>query len=632
MLIEAKNIRKDYGGNVVLAGVDFRMDEGEKVGLVGRNGSGKSTLLRILCGQDDDYTGSCILAANRRIALVPQDFPDFAGTAVEFVAAEARDLRARLRGLEEQMADPISADRALAEYGRLREVYDRMDGDGAEDRAERFLESAGLAGAARKPTGVLSGGERNVLALARALNLKPDLLILDEPGNHLDIWGLAWLEAFLAGIPQGVLIVSHNRYLLDRAVTRTVELEGGKAASYAGGWSAYRMERLRKNAAQGMDWKADQKKLGRLEELVKRFELIARSRPDPAWGRRLRARRTQLERARRDAVAKPEADSRRMDLDFSAEVSKADIAIAVSGYRKILPDGRVLFDGAELLVRSGERVALVGPNGSGKTTLLTELVEKGSWDDPVLRIGPSFTVGWCPQHQEIFKPDRTVREEFLRLRPVTEDEVSALLRRFLFGREALDKKIGSLSGGERNRLQLARAIFLKADLLILDEPTNHLDIPAREVIEEALGDFKGTLIIVSHDRYLLDQVADRIVEIDGDGALVSWNGNFSEFWFRAYGTAGATLRKGGVSARDMEDRGRVLRQTKTRNRTARNGAENDRADLEQRIQRLETERSILEHRSADAFKAGDYKTARRLGNELAELTGRIEELYGRWTD
>lgn len=284
MLIEARNIRKDYGGTAVLSGVDFRIDEGEKVGLVGRNGAGKSTLLRILCGLDDDYAGTCVRAPNRRIALVPQYFPDFPGTAAEYVAADALDLRRRLRGLEEEMADPAAADRALEEYGRLRDAYDRMDGDGAEERTARFLEGAGLAGAAEKPAAVLSGGERNVLALARALNGMPDLLILDEPGNHLDLWGLAWLESFLSGIPQAVLIVSHNRYLLDRAVRRTVELEGGKAASYAGGWSAYRMERLRKNAAQGLDWKADRKKLERLEELVKRFEQIARSRPDPAWG------------------------------------------------------------------------------------------------------------------------------------------------------------------------------------------------------------------------------------------------------------------------------------------------------------------------------------------------------------
>ena len=647
MLLEALNIYKNYGGNPVLEGVDFSIAEGEKVGLIGKNGAGKSTLLHILCGKDDDFSGTCRRLPSRRIVLVPQYAEDFQGTAVEYIAAEALETRRRLEALEQAMADPALLDNALKEYGALRERYDLAEGDGAEERAERFLEMLGLPGMAERPVTVLSGGERNILALARALNAKPDLLILDEPGNHLDVWGLAWLESFLKGIPQAVLVVSHNRYLLDRVVQRTVELENGKALSYAGGWSAYRMEKLRKNASQGMEWKADQKKLSRLEELVKRFEQIARSRPDPAWGRRLRARKTQLKKAQEDAAEKPVEEGASLGIQFRKDTSKADIAVSVEGYAKVLPDGRTLFKDADLLVRSGERVALIGPNGSGKTTFLTDLVFLGSWDDPVLRIGPSFVLGWCAQHQEVFDHARSIKEEFLRLGSFTEDDIYTVLRRFLFTRADMDKLIGQLSGGERNRLQLARVVLLKADLLILDEPTNHLDIPAREAVEEALADFKGTVILVSHDRYFLDTVAERVVEIDSEGGFTSWEGNFSEFWYRAYGTQGARVSAAALSAKPsaaqtassstkrpakLEDRGRQIQRNKEAPGKSASKSGAAAGNLESRILTLEKERTQLEQRSAQALSAGNYKESRRLGNDLAELTSRIEKLYGEWED
>ena len=636
MLIETKDIRKDYGGNVVLDGAELRIVEGEKVGLVGRNGAGKSTLLNIICGLDDDYSGTCRKASDRRIVLVGQYFPDFKGSASEFVASEALALRQRLRGLEERMADPLALDGVLSEYAKLRERYDLIDGDGAEERAVRFLESVGLAGIADRPCSVLSGGEKNVLALANAMNGKPDLLVLDEPGNHLDVWGLAWLESFLAGIPQAVLIVSHNRYLLDRVATRIVELENGKTASYAGGWSAFRMEKLRKGAAQGLDWKADQRKLEKLEEMVRRFAEIARAHPDPAWGKRVRASRSRLERAKAEAIERPDGDGKALEVDFRADPSKADIAIDVDGYTKGFPGRPELFRDAKLLIRSGERVALVGPNGSGKTTFLTDLVAKGNWDNAELRIGPSFTLGWCGQQQEVFGPENTVRDEFLRLGAFSEDEIFGVLRRFLFARADLDKKISSLSGGERNRLQLARVVMLKADLLILDEPTNHLDIPAREAVEEALAEFKGTLLVVSHDRYFLDKVVGRVAELDGEGGFTTWDGNFSEFWYRAYGSAGARLSRPSAdegTGSGLETRGKNLernkRDEKNRKPDPRRKAN---AATEARLIMMEAERTDLESASARAVGSGDFKEGRRLGNALAELSRRIEKLYEEWKD
>ncbi len=677
MLMEAKNLRKDYGGTTVLDGASLWIGEGEKVGLVGRNGAGKSTLLRILLGADDDYAGKVSLEPGRNAASVPQYFPDFPGTALDYLLADIRELSASLRAREDALADtlaPAGMERALADYAAAREAYDRAGGDGAEERARRYLSSIGLEAAADTPTASLSGGERNVLALGRALASRSDLLVLDEPGNHLDAWGLAWLESFLAGIPQAVLIVSHNRYLLDRVATRIIELDGGKTVSYAGGWSDYRREKLRASAAQGLDWQADRKRLERLEAVVTRFREIASARPDPAWGKRLRAKVTALERSKAEAAEKPAGDGPRIRADFRAEASKADIAVSVSGYTRTVADPRsedgrrFLFRDAELLIRAGERVGLVGPNGSGKSTFLADLVSRGGWDDRSLRLGPSLKVGWCPQHQDIFDPNRTVRDEFLGLGAFTEDAALSVLRPFLFSRNDLDSRVGDLSGGERNRLQLARAVLIGADFLVLDEPTNHLDIPAREAIEEALTEFKGTLLVVSHDRWFLDRLVDRIVQVE-DCGFTSWDGNFSEFWFRSGATAGSgsAARQGAAAmqgtaalqgaarpgagampggaarspARPSSRRGgiqsRAADRAAARSTSAGRGgrpegsltADHD-ARTAARIERLEAERSELERRTAGAVASGDYILGRRLGNELDALARTIDRLYAEW--
>ena len=375
----------------------------------------------------------------------------------------------------------------------------------------------------------LSGGEKNVLSLAQALLSEPDLLLLDEPANHLDYLGVAWLEDFLVKFGGTVLIVSHNRYLLDRVVGGILELEGGRIQEYSGGYSDYRGEKLRRLISQQRDYVVNQKRLAQLEALVKRFEQIARSKADPAWGRRLRARRSQLEREKRQAVEKPVLSRGAVSASFTTEATRSDIAVQVRGYSRAFGD-RQLFDDADLHIASGERVALVGPNGAGKTTLLRDIVEKGDWNSRTIRIGPSIRLGYAAQEQEVLRPERTILEEVGAGAAISSNEAFGLLRRFLFGWEDLDKKVADLSGGERNRLQLARLMAVRPSLLVLDEPTNHLDIPTREAVEEALEDYAGTVLVVSHDRYFLDKVAGRVVELQ-DGKLVSFDGNFSEFWY-----------------------------------------------------------------------------------------------------
>ncbi len=617
-LLECRNLVKDFGGEPVLASVSLTLEPGSKTALIGRNGAGKTTLVRILMGEDEDFRGTVNRMPRLRIGYVPQHIEPPPGiSCLGWILEEVEARRALLGGLEARMADSSGADldRLLEEYGALREAYEEQDGDQAEDRALRLLTRAGLAGAGDREAARLSGGERNVLALAKSLMGNPDLLVLDEPGNHLDFWGLSWLEDFLRGLPKAVLVVSHNRWLIDRVADRVVELEAGRLTEYAGGYSAYRLEKLRRAASQGKDWQADRRRIERLEELVRRFEQIARARPDPAWGKRLRARRSQLAREKETATERPALDGRRIELAFRDAESRSDIALDVRGYSKSFGD-RALFTAASLDVLTGERVAVVGRNGSGKTTFLRDLVEHGTWDGGILRIGPSMRVGYCAQDRTVFRPGRTVMEEFEAL-DAGREETWKLLKRFLFRPEDLDRRIETLSGGELNRLQLARAVYLKATLLILDEPTNHLDIPGCEAVEDGLADYPGTILAVSHDRYFLEKVADRVVLLE-NGGFVPYEGTFSEFW-RDLGSVRASAERG------LEGRGQSL--------TAARRGQSSKGDpgpgsVEDRIQALEAEKAALEARAAELFRSRDFRGSGKVSADLEKLNRRIEKLYG----
>lgn len=620
-LLETRGLRKDFGGLPLFEDVAMAMESGHKYGIVGRNGCGKTTLIRILAGLDDDFSGRILKAPGLRLGYVPQKPPDFLDdeTGAQYICRDALSMRAELERLGEAMADPEHADRAMEAYAALRDDYDAIDGDQAEDMAVRLLGRIGLGGREHTPALSLSGGEKNVLALARAMMGRPDLLLLDEPGNHLDVAGLAWLEDYLAGLPCAVLMVSHDRRLLDRVVDSVFEIENRCVTRWSGNYSAYRLARLRESAGQGQRWQADRKKLERLEALVKKFEQIARARPDPAWGRRLRARRSQLARERENAEQRPDLGTQDARVSFQGEASKADLAVDVRSYAKAYGDTVILKDSG-FTILNGERVALVGPNGSGKTSFIRDLVERGSWDDDTLRVGPSMRLGYCAQDQGVFDPALSVEDAFLKWLP-TRADVFKHLSTFLFGWDDLDKACGSLSGGELNRLQLARASAQRANFLVLDEPTNHLDIPTREAVEDALDAFEGTVLVVSHDRYFLEKVAGRVVFIE-DKRFVEYEGSFSEWWR----DVGAVARPKLAQAAELDGRARAR---KAGTGGAGSWADKD-ADYDRRIGELERRRSDLERKAALAIEHGRFADAKRLAAELDDCARGLDELWKRW--
>jgi len=699
-LMECHDVAMDYAGEAVLRRASFAIAEGEKLGVVGPNGAGKSTLCRLLLGEEEPTGGRIVRARVLRTAYVAQE-RDRSGNHAEsahetgictpdrqsdlsldvadhdlrsYLMADVLALRSQLRGAEEALAsvEPDELQAALASYQRIRDEYDAVNGDDAEISADRLLSTFGLTYAADTPLTRISGGERNILDLGRALMQRPDLLVLDEPGNHLDFAGLAWLEEFLRSFRGAVLIVSHNRYLLDRVVDGVIEIEHGQTTRYAGGYSEYQAEKLQKAVAAGARHQAAQKKLARLEALVERFAQIAKAHPDPSWGRRLRARRTQLEKAKASAEPAPALERKAPEISFNARAGRARIALDIREHT-VRRGGVTLLRRASLFMEVGERVGLVGPNGSGKTSLLSDIVGDGCWDHPTLRVGPSQTVAYCAQHQEMFRPDATVLEEMERLRPMPRGEAARILERYLFRDRDLDTRIRDLSGGERNRLQLARASLLGADFLVLDEPTNHLDIPAREAVEDALCEFAGTILVVSHDRYLLDAVVDRVVELR-DLGLQTYPGGFTEFWAkrgrslrgkfgdRRGGAEGSSRRKphggaatgaprggesstrgapGGGARGDAGTRSGATGGTGTgsaRPATGKAGAygkppaprPESEDTLEDRILELEAQKEKLEAEMARAFERRDHRRGKSLGAELRKIRRRIEELYERF--
>lgn len=621
-MINIINLSKYYGTDTIFDNISLKINNNEKVGLVGPNGCGKTTLIKMITREEEPSKGNIIIEEKLSIGYVPQYIEfDKDITLLDVILKEFNELSRQLRELETRMSLAAEEDleQILTKYQKIRDKYDDIEGDTAPARAEKILDSLGLENRANQLVETLSGGEKNVLALAKALLLKPDLLILDEPGNHLDYKGLAWLEKFLSDYKESVLIVSHNRYLLDRICEKIIAVEGRKTNEFTGNYSYYRMNRLKSLVNQQSDYVSNQKKIKRIEALVKKFREIATVTADPAWGQRLRAMKSRYDQEQKNAVEKPQEFEKKIQMDFQSDRSKADIALQIINYSKAF-DSLKLFEKASANISCGEKVALIGANGCGKTTLIRDMISQGSWDNDIIRVGPSLTIGYCSQHQEIFNPESSIEDEIRNLGSLTRSDAYKIVAPFNFSWEDMEKKTGDLSGGEKNRLQMARLIYLKTNFLILDEPTNHLDILSSEAVEEALADFDGTLLVVSHDRYFLEKTVNRIIEVK-DKKLISYEGSFSSWW-------------SSVNPIKPKSDGRIATRGSDRRKEKTGHPVSDQMkeikDLEMRIGDLETEKSNLESQVNEAFTRIDHKKGRDLSVKLEKVNSQIEKLYAKW--
>ncbi len=514
--IRLQDVSKQFGGQVVLRDVTLDLYPGQIAALVGANGSGKTTLFRIVAGELAPDTGTRRVARGVELGYLPQepDLPPQATlrAAVGAAFADLLTLEQRLQALGRRIAaehDAPHAAELMAEYDKLAARFDAAGGYLFEQRLSEVLSGLGFSAAdGDLPVAALSGGQKGRAALARLLLRDAQFLLLDEPTNHLDIDAVRWLEKFLAGHRGGALIVSHDRYLLDRVAARVIELDGGRVRSYNGNYTTYTQMRALERLTQERQFAQDQAFLAKERDYIARYGAGQRA-------RQARGRQTRLARrlaAGELTTARPgEHHTVRLNFGDAARGPAGRELIRVAGLTKRF-GARTLFTNLSLAVCAGQRLGITGPNGTGKTTLLRIILGRVPADAGTVYVNPAVRIGYFAQEAEDLDPQRTVVEEICAVRSdFRERDARHYAARFLFTGDDPFKRVGQLSGGEQSRVRFMKLMLAAPELLILDEPTNHLDIPAREVLEEALDDFPGTIVTVSHDRYFLDRVVDRLL-------------------------------------------------------------------------------------------------------------------------
>ncbi|PYI56556.1 ribosomal protection-like ABC-F family protein [Paenibacillus flagellatus] len=644
LLCAADKISKTLGGTPVIRKMSLEVREGDRIGLVGPNGCGKSTLLKLLAGSERPDDGTVYWKKGSRTALLAQ-IPEFdaavtASDVLQEAFAELRRMRDRMEELESLMASPDAAvaGKALDEYGALQDAFAAKGGYEADANLSRVANGLGIARLLPLPFARLSGGERTKVCLGRILLLEPDLLLLDEPTNHLDLDAVEWLESYMQTYRGTVLIVSHDRYFLDRVVTQIIDLEGGEADVYPGHYSWFVEEKERRLLAEFAAYQEQRKKIGKMEEAIKRLRTWAAQADNPALFKRAAAMQKAIDRM--EKLDRPVLERRKMGLAFDVGERSGNDVVVMEGVRMSyrteedgaasVPSGsaRTLYDGVRLHVRHRDFAAIVGANGSGKSTLLRMIAEGLKPDEGTVKLGGSVKIGYLAQHDLFPDGRKTVLDAFRDAVAVEEGEARRLLAGFLFYGASVFRSVGSLSGGERMRLRLAQLMHRELNVLVLDEPTNHLDIDARETLEEALASFPGTVICVSHDRYLLNKLFPVTYWLEG-GKLTRYEGTYSEARRKREELAAgepAAPAAGGGGGRDS---GRERERARPRDQAEDARRERLEAKLEADIAAVERKLALLDDAMMAEEDAGKLAA---LHGEKAMLEAERELLYERLAD
>jgi ATP-binding cassette subfamily F protein 3 len=632
MLFRLSDINKSYSAHEILRGVSFQVNPNEKIGLVGRNGAGKTTVFRLITGEETADSGDVIKINGLKIGLLAQHVDFSENETVHTAALSAfqriHDIEAEMRQLEKQMETDASEE-ILEKYAELQIEFEHEDGFSYAAKAEAILLGLGFAkNTWTLETKNLSGGQKNRLGMARLLLANADVLLLDEPTNHLDVQAVEWLENFLQNYDKTYVIISHDRYFLDRTTNKIIEIENGKAVSYKGNYSKFLIEREERREIQRREFENQQ-------SYIKNTEAFVRKNLEGQKTKQAKSRRTLLQRLERvEAVAtdKPQGNFKLQKVERAGQ-NVLTVEDLVIGYGE-----KILAKGIEFTLTRGEALGVIGGNGTGKTTFLKTVLGNIREISGKIIWGAKTDIGYYSQNLEDLDPRNEIIQELRRVAPMAENgELRSFLGRFLFSGEDVFKSVKDLSGGEKGRLALAKLIYSNKNVLVLDEPTNHLDIPSREALEDALDAYQGTIITVSHDRFFLDKISTQIFSFEENDKVEIFDGNYSEFhdWKLRRGDTekgkkGETLdepqglQSGPLAIREEQKTKPEL------SKNQRQKIENRIAEIEGEISQMEEDLANLSYRMSLPEIASNHEKLQKTTDRFQKTESQIQILYAEW--
>ena len=641
-ILNINSVKKEYGIDEILKDFSLTVNEGERVALIGANGSGKTTVFKIITGEEHYSKGNIAVRNDIEIGYLDQ-LPDFEDeisiyTELKKVFKHVIEDIERLNKLEEKISHhgekadgsiENSADlkKTMEEYSQLQHKFNQGIGYEYESKIRQVAAGLGFPedDLYSKKLSQLSGGEKTRLGLIKLLLMEPDLLLLDEPTNHLDLKSVEWLEGYLNNYHGSLLIISHDRYFLDSVIDRIVEIKNGKNEDYAGNYSYYQEERERRYEQRLREYKNQQKKIKELEESIEQLYIWGRSRDSEKMFKRAKAMQKRLDKIER--IEKPQLYGRKMNLDLNTDIRGGNDVLLAEDLAKSFAD-LDLFSGVEIKLFRGDKAAVIGDNGSGKSTLLKIIMGEIPADTGSVKIGTNVYPAYYRQEFEGFKEDDDLITALRRETAVTTSEARNMLASFLFTGDDVFKKVGQLSGGEKSRLRLLQLMSGSYNFLVLDEPTNHLDLPSREVLEQALKEFEGTALIVSHDRYFLDKVVNYIYELEKQ-SLNKFYGDYSYFKRKK-----KDMEKDLAEQKKEEEKnqGKIDYEEQKKKRSLEMQRENRLDEIESEIEDIEIRLEQLELEMTAEENIDDFELLQKMKDEYEELNHRLEELYSEWED
>ena len=634
MILSCQGICKSFGEKVILQNASFHIEEREKAALIGNNGAGKTTLLRIIMNELPADEGQTVLMKDKKIGYLAQ-YQDIRGhrTIYEELLTTKQyiiDMETRMRSIEAEMnqAEGEALERLMNTYTRLTHEFELENGYAYKSELTGVLKGLGFTEEDfDKQVATLSGGQKTRVALGKLLISRPDILLLDEPTNHLDMESISWLETYLLNYPGAVFIVSHDRYFLDKVVTKVIEIEAGQVQMFSGNYSAYAVKKAQLRDAQYRAWLNQQRDIKHQEAVITKLKSFNREKSI----RRAESREKMLNKIQR--IDKPMEIQNQMRLTLEPRIVSGNDVLTVENLSKSFP-GQELFHDISFQIKRGERVALIGNNGTGKTTMLKILNDLLPADEGSFSLGAKVQIGYYDQEHHVLHQEKTIFQEIADTYPtLTETEIRNMLAAFLFTGDDVFKEISSLSGGERGRVSLAKLMLSEANFLILDETTNHLDIASKEILEEALNSYTGTVFYVSHDRYFINQTATRILELT-NLAVVNYIGDYDYYLDKKEELtekyAPVKEQTTETAQAEVPSEGKLTWQQQKEEQARKRKQENELKKTEQRIEELETRDKEIDETLVLPDVCTNVGRCAELSREKEKIQQELEELYEIW--